>query len=137
MNALNKELAGKLKKESVHLITLFFTFIIIFKLLFAKESFGLIISYVFFFFWLFILPGFSLMYYWHEELDFIERLIIGTCLGLAITGIVGYNLGLIGIKMQLQGIILPLLCLALASFLILKKSSDTVKKDETGNDAKV
>ncbi len=117
---MNKELVEKIKIESIYILVIFIIFSIVFKIFFNKENFGFILKFLGVFFWLFVLPGFAIMYYWHRKIGFIERFIIGTTLGFAIIGTIGYNLGLLNIKMSIQGIILPLFSFALAFFLIIK-----------------
>ncbi|MBI2142485.1 hypothetical protein HYU15_03290, partial [Candidatus Woesearchaeota archaeon] len=84
-----------IKKEALYLLLAFAIITAIFQLIFIKESIITAGRTVAAFFWLFILPGFALMYHWHDKLDFLERLIIGTVLGLAVVGVVGYNLSLL------------------------------------------
>ena len=120
---MNKELIGKIKQELICILAIFILFLIVFSILFNKGNFTLTLRFIAVFFWLFALPGFFIMYYWHKNLDFIERLVIGTSLGFAIIGAIGYNFGLFSIKMSIQGIILPLLSFGLAFFLVLKLES--------------
>lgn len=115
------ELTNKLKKEGLYILILFAVFLIIFKLLFFKENFWVITKTVFSLFWLFIIPGFALIYYWHDSLDFIERLIIGSALGFAVIGVIGYNLGLIGINMGYQLWIIPIASIIIGILILLKK----------------
>ena len=122
---MNKELIKKIKIELIYILSIFILFLIVFKVFFNKESFIIIFRFIIAFFWLFVLPGFFIMYYWYRELDFIERFIIGTALGFAIIGIIGYNLGLFNIRMKIQIIFLPLLSFLFAFFLIKKQNSNT------------
>ena len=122
---LNKHLVEKLKKEFSVIGVLFIIFVIVFKIVFYKESFIVILRMVFSLFWLFALPGFALMYYWHDKLDFLERFLIGTALGLAIDGILSYHLGLLGLNIKYHGVLLPILLLIVAFVIIfLKKEND-------------
>ncbi len=101
---------------------LFLITLVIFKILFFKENLVVIFRTVFALFWLFILPGFALMYYWHKKLTFLERLIIGSCLSIAIIGVIGYNLGLLGLHIKYHGIVLPIICFVISFFIIKKKN---------------
>ncbi|MBI2574524.1 hypothetical protein HYV82_01425, partial [Candidatus Woesearchaeota archaeon] len=86
---------GMIKKEALYLLLAFAIITAMFQIIFIKESIITAGRTVAALFWLFVLPGFALMHYWHDKLDFLERLIIGTVLGLAVVGVVGYNLSLL------------------------------------------
>lgn len=117
----------KLKKEAVNLLLLFLVFMIIFRVIYSKEDIITITKTVLSIFWLFVLPGFCLMYYWHENLDFVERLVIGTGLSAAVIGISSYYFGLIGLDVKYHSVILPLAMLGLAIFLIIKTKTKSSK----------
>ena len=119
----------KLKKEAVNLLLLFLVFMIIFRIIYLKEGIITITRTVLSIFWLFILPGFCLMYYWHENLDFVERLVIGVGVSAAITGILSYYFGLMGLNVRYHGFIFPLVMLGFALFLIIKAKNKS-SKDE-------
>lgn len=119
---LNKHLSDKLKKEFGIIGVLFIVFLIVFKILFYKESFFVVVKTVFGLFWLFALPGFALMYYWHDKLDFLERLVIGVVFGAALVGSLSYYLGLLGLHAKYHGIILPLALLIVALIIVWKKT---------------
>lgn len=72
-------------------------------------------------YWLFVLPGYAITLYWQEKLDFTQRIAIGTVAAMAMTGIFSYYLGLLGLKIQHQTILLPLALIA-ASFALSRKS---------------
>ena len=105
--SLKKEDLIRIKKEGIYLGLFLLSIIVIFKIVFFNELFSKIISMSLSLFWLFILPGFSIMYYWKDELDFLERLVIGTAIGLGIVGSASYYLGLIGWNIEYQTILLP------------------------------
>lgn len=67
-----------------------------------------------------------MMYYWSENLDFTERLVIGSVLGMVTLGVIGYNLGLIGLTMKYQIWIVPILSIIVGIPIIIRKS----KKEE-------
>lgn len=117
----------KLKKEAVNILILFLLLLIIFKIIYSKENIITVIRTVLSIFWLFILPGFYLMYHWREKLGFGERLVIGTGLSAAIIGIVSYYLGLIGLNIKYHTVILPLVMLGLALFLVVKTNPKSNK----------
>lgn len=117
------ELMQKVKKESLQIGILFLVFLIVFKIFFTRSSIILIFRTLFAIFWLSVIPGFYLMYYFAEKIDFIERLIIGTILGFSISGLFGYNLGFIGIKVNMQVILIPIASLIIAGIIIYRKST--------------
>jgi len=125
---MNKELIGKIKKESFKLVILFVIILVAFKIVFYKENFLIVARTVASFFWLFVLPGFFLMYYWHEKINFLERFMIGIAFSASIIGIASYNLGLLGLHTKYHGILLPFACLALAAFIIWRKYVKTMHK---------
>ena len=61
------------------------------------------------------------MFYWRSDLDFLERLVIGTALGLGVVGSASYYLGLIGLNIKYQIVPVPLLLILLGLFLSLRK----------------
>ncbi len=111
---------GVIKKEALYLLLAFAIITAIFQIIFIKESIITTGRTAAAFFWLFVLPGFALMYHWHEKLDFLERLIIGSVLGLAAVGVIGYNLSLL-VHMKYHTIILPVGMLAVAAFVALRR----------------
>lgn len=118
---LSKELVSKIKSEIIYIGILFVVGLIIFKIAFYKENFLIILRTVFGFFWLFILPGFFIMYYWHEKLDFVGRFVIGIALGVALIGISSYYLGLLGLHLKYHAIVLPLFYLIIGVILLFRK----------------
>lgn len=111
---------NKIKREAVNLLILFLLLIIIFKIIYLKENIITILRTILSIFWIFIIPGFYLMYYWHERIGFGERLVIGFGLSAATIGVTSYYLGLLGLNVKYHGIIIPLGMLGLALFLLVK-----------------
>lgn len=58
-------------------------------------------------FFLFVLPGFALLY----KKDFIERVIFGFFISLALVGILSYYIGLIFMNISLHWMIAPIITL--------------------------
>lgn len=110
----------KIKDEMLQVAILFAVSLVMFKLLFFKEDVLTVIKVVSAFFYTFIIPGYALMFYWNEQLDFLERLIIGTVLGLALFGIMSYYTGLVGLHLKFMSILLPGLFVLAASFFYFK-----------------
>lgn len=119
--SLRKEDLVRIKKEGIYLGLLLVSLIILFKVVFYKELFSNVVFMSLSLFWLFILPGFAIMFYWRSDLDFLERLVIGTALGLGVVGSASYYLGLIGLNIKYQIVPVPLLLILLGLFLSLRK----------------
>jgi|TARA_B100001971_G_C18254668_1_gene581028 hypothetical protein len=118
---MNKELMSKIKEELVYVGILLVVTIIIFKIAFHNDNLMITSRMALAFFWMFVIPGFFMMYHWHEKLKFTERFIIGIVLSAAMIGISSYYLGILGVHIQYHGIILPLLYLIIGAILIFRK----------------
>ncbi len=104
---MHSKLIDELKNELKLLAAAFVAVIIILKIAYYKESLLVVVRTAAALFWLFMLPGYAMMLYWREKLGFVERIIAGTAAAMAASGIAGYYLGLIGLKLQNQTLILP------------------------------
>lgn len=109
---------NKLKKEFAYIGIVLLLLLLSLKIAFYKESILVLIRTSISLFWIFILPGFTIMYYWNDKLDFLERLVIGVALGAAIIGISSYYIGLIGISLRYHLVILPSLLILTGVFLL-------------------
>ena len=118
---MKKEVFEKLKKEFAYLAIFFAVIAILFIFIFYKENFVVKIRTVFSFFWLFVIPGYFLMFYWEQNLEFIERAIIGIPLAAAITGISSYYLGLLGLNLKYHIFLMPILLITIGFLLVLRK----------------
>lgn len=116
---MKKEVFESLKNELQYIGILFLLVLVIFKIAFFKEGFIVLFRNVLSLFWLFVLPGYFLMLYWQEKLDFIERLIIGIILSAGLTGILSYYLGLIGLNIKYHTILLPLVIMAVGFIVVI------------------
>lgn len=112
------QLIKMFKEELLLLAYLFAILIIIFKIVFYKENILVLAASVFGLFWLYILPGFTLMFIWRERFDFIERLVVGSAFGVAITGLVSYYLTLVNVPIRSQFILAPLILVVVSAVLI-------------------
>ena len=109
---MNKELLHKIKKELIYIVISILFFIIVFKLIFYKQDLLTAARLVLSLFWAFAIPGYFLMLYWHDKIEFRERFAIGIGLGAAVIGILSYYLGLIGINIKWHGFLLPAVIIA-------------------------
>ncbi len=118
---MNKETFNLIKKELWYIGILFLIIFIIFKIIYFKDSFIVSLRFVVSLFWLFVLPGYYIMFYWKEKLDFTERLIIGIALSAAVIGVSSYYIGLIGLSIKHHGILLPFVLIIAGIMINLKK----------------
>lgn len=124
MIVLKKETFDLIRREMTYFGLIFLLALIIFKIAFFKSDFVVLLRNVASLFWLFVLPGYFIMLYWKEKLDFMERFIIGIALSAGIIGISSYYLGLIGLNIRYHALLLPLM-IAIAGFVMaIKKEQD-------------
>lgn len=109
-----------MKQEFVWLVLLAVAGLIGFKIVFYNESLLVLLRAIAALVWLFVLPGFLLMYYWHDKLAFTERLVAGIFVSAVLVGIPSYYLGLLGLHIAYHGIALPLAIIAFGIVLIHK-----------------
>lgn len=119
---MGKENLNELGKELKKLAILFLLLVVIFKIVFYKESLWITVRLIFAFSWLYLLPGFAILYFWREKLNFLERLVISIPLGMSIIAIFGYNLGLLGLHVKYVPVIIPLaVYVIILSLFLIKK----------------
>ncbi len=118
---MNKENLNRVKKEFTYLGILLVVFIVLFQAIFFKENFLINLRTVLSIFWMFILPGYFILFYWQEKLDFTERTIISIALSAAIIGIFSYYFGFIGLNIKYHAIIFPLVLISIGIFINLRK----------------
>lgn len=114
-----------IKSELFYLLILFAISLIIFKIAFYKEGLWIIFRTVISLFWLFAIPGYCIMLYWHNKLSFSERIVAGFFVSAAITGILSYYIGLIGLNVKFHFILLPLVLIIFGLIYALKKSTSS------------
>ena len=118
---MKKEVFDLLKKESLYLLYLFLVIIVAFKIAFFGDSFAVLMRSILSTSWLFVIPGYFSMLYWHEKLDFTQRVLIGTGLAAGLIGTVSYYLGIMGLNIKYHTIILPLLIIIMGFSLAVTK----------------
>ena len=104
---MNKEVFNSIKEESKYIGILFIVGLVIFKIIYFKESLAVLLKIAASLFWLFAIPGYFAMLYWKNKLEFTERFVVGIALSAALIGISSYYLGLIGLNMKYHAFILP------------------------------
>jgi len=97
----------EIKKELIGLAVTFAALTILFMIVYSKEDNAIVFRFVFGIFWLFTLPGAAILFGWRNELPISTRMLIGTILGMGITGIASYYLGLFGFLLGWQTYALP------------------------------
>ena len=121
---------GSTKQELAWLAASFAAFIAIIYITYHKENTATVARTAAAIYWLFVIPGWAVMNHWRENLGFVERLAVGTAGAMAITGVASYYLGLVGLKLQNQALILPA-AVIIASFganLFAEKSLSKMQK---------
>ena len=121
MIVLKKEVFDQIKREFTYIGIIFLMALIFFKIAFFKESIIVLLRIILSLFWLFALPGYFIMFYWKEKLEFLERFIIGIGLSAAIIGIFSYYLGLIGLNIKYHTILLPIIMIFIGIIINLRK----------------
>ncbi len=119
---MSKETFDLIRKEGIYVGGLFLIVLIIFKIIYFKENILIIFRFAFSLFWMLALPGYFLMLYWREKLDFAERFVIGIALSAAIIGISSYYIGLLGLNIKYHGILLPILMILVGIGLNIRKN---------------
>ena len=120
---MDKDVVSMIKKECLYLIYIVLGLIILLKIIFYNESFLVTTRIAALLWWMFILPGWSLMLYWQSKLDFLERVVIGAGIGIAVFGVVGYNLSILGLDLKYHSVIIPLVMLLVGGWIIWRSAS--------------
>ena len=108
-------------KKEIVLVFLSFVFLfLLLKIIFYKDETTNILKLSSSIFFLFFLPYFLIMCFWIKELNIAERMIFAIISGLAINGIFGYYLGMIGFNLNHNYLIIALTAYFLGVVLIIK-----------------
>ena len=116
-----RKLKTVLKQDALWLLILGMAALVALKILFYNESLVVIARLAASILWLFVLPGLSIMYYWHDIFEFAERLIIAVPLSTALVAIPSYYLGLLGLPIAYHGILLPSLVIIAAGIILYRE----------------
>lgn len=100
--------AREVLEDIKKILILFILSTILMRIIFFKESVMNVIIIASSLYYLFIIPGFFILYFWKNELSFLERFIISFALSLSVLGISGYYFGLLGIKLSIFAWIAPI-----------------------------
>ena len=124
---MKKEVFDSLKNEIKYIGLLFLLAIIIFKIIFFKENLIVLFRNVLSLFWLFVMPGYFIMLYWKDKLEFMERFIVGIAIAAAIIGISSYYIGLMGLNIKYHGIFMPIVIIVIGLVMAKNKKADNSK----------
>jgi len=113
----NKQLLEKIREEGLYLGIMFVTCLIVFKVIFYREDMVSIIRTVFSLFYMILLPGYFIMIYWIDDIDFKERIVLSVVVGTIIVGLISYYVGIIGLNVKYHVIPIPLIVIVI-SFLL-------------------
>ena len=122
---MNREIFSLIKKESKYIGIILAAALIIIQAIYYKEDFSVVLKIAISLFWLFAVPGYFATLYWHDQLEFAERFVVGILLSAAIIGIFSYYLGLIGLNMKYHAFILPPTIVIIGLMLSIKKKSSS------------
>jgi hypothetical protein len=117
------DIKERLGKEAVYLLYALIALFVVLKVVFYKETFWVITRIAVSFFWMFVLPGFAVMFIWQDKLSFGERLVAGIALSAASIGTLSYHFGLAGIHAKYHWLLLPLLIIIIAAIIIIIKKN--------------
>lgn len=89
-----------LKGEVVAHVLLFTLLIILFRLVFYRDAFSTVLGFVSSLYWLFILPGTTLMLCWCRRFGFVERAVVGTAAAFAVLASASYYIAILGFHVK-------------------------------------
>ncbi|MEM4260274.1 MAG: hypothetical protein QXG00_03485 [Candidatus Woesearchaeota archaeon] len=118
---IEKEIFYIIKKEILYFFLLLIILVIAFKIIYFKENLIELFKITLGLFWLFIIPGYAIMLYWAKNLEFLERLIIGSIASMALIGTLSYFSGLFGLHLIYHGFVFPALFIILGILLALTR----------------
>lgn len=102
-----REQMRELKQEAKWLAAAFAALLVILYITYRDENITTVARTAAAIYWLFVIPGYAVMLHWRGHLGFVERVVVGTVAAMAVVGVSSYYLGLIGLKLQNQTLILP------------------------------
>ncbi len=94
-----------LKEDALAHGALFTILLIILRIAFYKDSFLMVLRFAASLYWLFILPGTTLLLAWGKRWGFAERAAVGTAAALSIVGTASYYLAIAGLPVRYHHLI--------------------------------
>lgn len=89
-------------KELAYLGMCFILLFLLLKIVFYREGAFLLFKLLASLFYLILIPGFLITYYWRRSLNFLTRAILGCVIGTALFGLMSYYASVLGIKILYQ-----------------------------------
>lgn len=122
----------ELKQEAKWLAAAFAAFLVILYIAYRDESIITVARTAAAIYWLFVIPGYAVMLNWRGHIGFVERIVAGTVGAMAVVGVASYYLGLIGLKLQNQTLILPTAVIIISFALAAKFSAGKSQHQQQG-----
>lgn len=97
----------RILKELSFIAIFYVILFLVIDILFTKQPFDLTLKIVNVLVLCVFLPGYLFMLYWIDNLDLIERFVIGAAIMLVLVNFLSYYLGLVGLDTKHHHIILP------------------------------
>ena len=94
---------------------------LVLQAVYYKENFLNVIKMVLSVFWLFSIPGMSLLYYWKGRMDFLEHIILGSIVGVGAIGAMVYLGGFVGFPVAYEPYVFPPICIVLGILAYFKR----------------
>ena len=116
-----------MKDDAIVVIAAYFILIILLKAAFYQEPLLSVIRIVASLYWLFLLPGMALSYFFFRDVTAVERIIISFIMGAACVGLILYFSGLLGVNLKYMSWLGPILVIGIAGYLIFRR-----EKKESG-----
>lgn len=113
---------NEIRKELKLLVAVFAAVAVAMKVAYSNEGIMEVLRTSASLFWLFVLPGYFMTLYWKDKLGFIERTVMGSTAAMAVVGITSYYLGIAGLKLQSQTVLLPAAIIAVSFAACARKS---------------
>ena len=102
-----------LQRELIGHVILYIILSVMFQIAFYKESFKIVQLFLGSFYWLFILPGTTMLLPWSKSWGFVERVVVGTALAFAVVGTASYYIVIFGLHVKYHRFVFTPLLLAI------------------------
>jgi uncharacterized membrane protein len=95
------------KDEAIASGTVLILIYAVLQIAFYKENPLVVVRTALGLFWLFYIPGYSILLIWYDKLDMIERSIAGIAAGATLASVVSYFMTLAGVPIRIQWVLIP------------------------------
>ena len=124
---MSREVFDIVKKEGRKLALVLAILIAAMQIAFYHSSFFVNLRAGLSLFYLFVIPGYFILLYWHEKIKFIERTLFGSFIAAGLFGALGYYLGLMGLNVNLDAYFFPLITIIISILLNLRKKISSLE----------